>query len=216
MAQKLLGDGVRPVVRTRTARCAVSTSSHDRCHEPRSGAWPGTRPRADDDGVTVAAPYPARLRYLRHMTLWTLQLSVGAVFVGFTLELFSLPSAPLPVVLVMAAAVVWSCAVSAYLMIASVAVGGPQPMTRRVWIAFGWAVAAALIAPVVAAPLYSPSMGPPVPWLVLPGLLTAAAVAGSALPRFPTAVVGTVLAVGAGAAGAAIAGREVVPAVVIA
>lgn len=166
--------------------------------------------------MNAAAPYPARLRYLRHMTLWTLQLSVGAVFLAFTLELFSLPSAPLPVVLVMAAALVWSCAVSAYFMIASVAVGGPQPMTRRVWIAFGWAVAAALIAPVLSAPVYPSTPGPPVPWLVLPGLLTAAAVAGSALPRFLTAVAGTVLAVGAGATGAAIAGREVLPAVVIA
>ncbi|GIJ53618.1 sensor histidine kinase [Virgisporangium aurantiacum] len=165
--------------------------------------------------MTVAAPYPARLRYLRHMTLWTLLLFDGVVFLPVAMELFWHRSAAVPVLLVLAAALVVSCAVAAHFMIASVAAGGPPPMTRRVRVAFGCAAAGALIAPVVAAPLYSPSTGPPAPWLLLPALFTAAVMAGSGLPRFRTAVAGAVLAAGAGAAGAANAGQEVLPAVVV-
>jgi two-component system, NarL family, sensor histidine kinase DesK len=149
----------------------------------------------------------SRLRYLWHMTLWTLQVFVGLVLFAATLELIHRQPAPLPAVVWLAVVLVGSCAMSAYFMIA--AVGQREPMTRRVRIAFGLAATAALTAPVVSPALYPDNYGSGPQWLLLPGLLTSAAMAGSGLPRLPTAAVGTVLTTVAGALGAAIADTDV-------
>jgi two-component system, NarL family, sensor histidine kinase DesK len=163
--------------------------------------------------AAAAAPYRTRLRYLRHITLWTLLLFVVVVFGSLAMELLQHRSAPMPALLVLVAAVVGACAVSAHFMIASVAPGGPAAMTRWVWIAFALGAAGALAAPIVSTWLYPPAQLLPSPWVLLPGLLTSAAVAGSGLPRSATAVAGTTLTVAACATGAAMVGHEMLPAV---
>ncbi len=161
--------------------------------------------------MVAAAPYRTRLRYLRHITLWSLLLFVGAIFVPLALEVLRHRTAPLPTVLLLAVAAVGGCGVAVHFMRASVAAGGPPPMTRRVRLAFAGAAAAALAAPVAAAPLYRQTSDLPVPWLLLAALLVSAAVAGSGLPRLPTAVAGTALVVVTGTAAAAVAGRDLLP-----
>lgn len=164
----------------------------------------------------MTAPYRARLRYLRHITLWTLLACVGAAFLAVALDLVGRRSEPVPVLLVLAVCAVGSGAVATHFMIASVAPGGPPPMTRRIRTAFAGASVGVVAAPIVAASLYPSGDGPPVPWLLLAALFTAATVVGSGLPRFPTTVVGTALNVAAGAAGAVVGGEDVTSAVVLA
>jgi two-component system sensor histidine kinase DesK len=158
----------------------------------------------------VTAPYRTRLGSLRHLTLWTLLGFVGMVLAAVILELVRHRPAPLPVVVVLGLAAVGSSAMSAYLMVASVRPDGPPPLTRRAWLALGWAGAGAFVAPVVAPLLDRDATGAAPQWMVLPGLLTSAAVAGSGLPRMLTSVVGTVAA-GVAGAGAAAVGGYIVP-----
>lgn len=164
----------------------------------------------------MTAPYRARLRYLRRITVWTLVLFVAAGFLMVSLELVWHRTEPLPTLVVLGVCAVVSAAVAGHFMIASVAVGGPPPMTRPVRIALGCAAAGALVPPVVAAPVYSAEQGSPAPWLLFAAVVTSAVMAGSGLPRWPTAVVGTALTTASAALGAALAGRVVAEAALVA
>lgn len=166
--------------------------------------------------TVAAAPYRTHLRYLRRITLWSLLLFVGAITVMVVLELINHRTGPLPTVLLMAVAVVSGCGVSIHFMRVSVLADGPPPMTRRVGLAFAGAAAATLAAPVAAAPLYRSTPDLPMPWLLLAALLVSAAMAGSGFPRLLTAVTGAALIVAAAAAGATVAGRDMLPAVGVA
>lgn len=156
-----------------------------------------------DVGVTVATVYRTRLRYLRQITLWTLLLFVVMVFVSVTLEL-TRNRAPLPAVAFLALAAAASCAMSGYFMIMSVGEG--TPTTRRVWTALAVAGVGAFVAPAVSPVLYPSATEAAPQWLMLGGVLSAAVVAGSGLPRLATTAAGTALSALAGAGCAAVGG----------
>ncbi len=156
--------------------------------------------------MTVAAPYRTRLRYLRHITLWTLLSFVVMVFVAVVLELFH-HSAPVLVTVVLTVFAALSCGMSAYFMVSSVGTDGP--MARRVRDAFVVTGAGAVLAPVVSPLLYPSATNVAPQWLMLPGVLTAAAVAGSGLPRWPTTVAGSAVTTVAGVVSAVVGGYAV-------